>query len=244
MLNSNSASASNSGHYQERRVMVWSGAEQLEGTLSIPPHAHALVVFAYNRMGDSQRLLGNLDALAEAHRQAGLATLSVSLLTPEDEALDNATGFFRQNVGVLHQRISGITNWLIADDEVRSFNIGYFCVGASAAAALAAAATRPDAIHAVIAVDPPINTVRSYLPRLVARTLFITGERNTQEQDTINKALAEIASETTLDIVREARKRGLAYTLEVIPDVANVFENEQSLQKVEQLAVWWFTSYL
>ena len=244
MLNSNSASASDRGHYQERRVMVGSGPVLLEGTLSVPAGARALAVFAYDRMVNSERLLGSLDALAQAHRQAGLATLSVNLLRPEDEELDNATGFFRENVGVLHQRISGITNWLIADDDVRSFNTGYFCVGVSAAAALAAAATRPDAIHAVIAVDPPINLVRSYLPRLVARTLLITGERNTQEQDTIHKALAELASETTLDIVREARKRGLAYTLEVIPDVANVFENEQSLQKVEQLAIWWFTSYL
>ena len=79
--------------------MVGSGPVLLEGTLSVPAGARALAVFAYDRMVNSERLLGILDALAEAHRQAGLATLSVNLLRPEDEELDNATGFFRENVG-------------------------------------------------------------------------------------------------------------------------------------------------
>jgi putative phosphoribosyl transferase len=233
-----------SGTYQERRVMVWAGAVQLEGVLSIPAGAHALVVIASVRMGNSEQILGDLNDLADASRRAGLATLLVNLLTPEDEALDKTTGFFRENVYVLHRRIIGITNWLIANDETQSMAIGYFGVGVSAAAALAAAAKRPDAIHAIVAVAPRIDLVSSYLPRVVTPTLLITAERDTQALDMSRKALSELTSDTTLEIVTEARKRGLAHTLETVPGVANVFENELTLQKVEQLATRWFARYL
>ena len=42
------------------------------------------------------------------------------------------------------------------------------------------------------------------------------------------------------------RKNGsfFPHTLEAIPCVANVCENAQSRQQVEQLATWWFTSHL
>ncbi len=236
-------SASDNSNYQERRIMVWGGAVQLEGVLSIPEGAHALVVIAYDRMGNSEHILGDLNDLADASRGAGLAILLVNLLTPEDEALDKTTGFFRENVNVLHQRMKSITNWLIANAEPQSINMGYFGVGVSAAAALAAA-IRPDAVHAIVAVAPRIDLVRSYLPRVVTPTLLITAERDTQALDMSRKALSELTSDTTLDNVREARERGLAHMLEAIPGVVNIFENEQSLQKVEQLATWWFTRYL
>jgi hypothetical protein len=221
-----------------------------------------VVVIPYDRMGNWEH---SLNELASASRRAGLATLLVNLLTPEDEVVDKTTGFLRENVNVLHKRVLGITNWLIADAEPRSITIGYFGVGVSAAAALAAAARRPDAVHAIVAVAPRIDLVSAYLPRIVTPTLLIAGERDRQALDMSHKALSELTSDTTLDIVRgalvacwccltgadttldivrETRERGLAHTLEAVPGVADVFENEQSLHQVEQLATWWFTSHL
>ena len=237
-------SSSDDSNYQERKVKVWGGAVQLEGTLSIPEGTHALVVIAYERMGNSEYTLGSLNTLIDASSQAGLATLSVNLLTLEDEALDKTTRFFRENVSVLHQRIMGIANWLINNDETQSLSIGCFGAGVSAAASLAAAAVRPDAIHAIVAIDPRTDLVSSYLPRVVMPTLLIAAERDMQSIDMSLKALSELTSDTTLDIVREARERGLSHTLEAIPGVANVFENAQSLQKVGQLATHWFTRFL
>jgi putative phosphoribosyl transferase len=236
-----SISASDDSSYQERRVLVWGGPVQLEGILTIPQGAHAVVVIPYDRVGNWEH---SLNELADASRRAGLATLLVNLLTPEDEVVDKTTGFFRGNVDVLHRRVLGITNWLIADAEPRSITIGYFGVGLSAAAALAAAARRPDAIHAIVAVAPRIDLVSACLPRIVTPTLLIAGERDRQALDMSHKALSELTCDMTLDIVREARERGLAHTLEAISGVANVFENEQSLQQVEQLATWWFTNHL
>ncbi len=210
-------------NYQERRVLVWGGPVQLEGILTIPQGAHAVVVIPYDRMGNWEH---SLNELADASRRA--------------------------------KRVLGITNWLIADAEPRSITIGYFGVGVSAAASLAAAARRPDAVHAIVAVAPRIDLVSAYLTRIVTPTLLIAGERDRQALDMSHKALAELTCDTTLDIVRaagnlahttldivrEARERGLAHRLEAIPGVADVFENEQSLHQVEQLATWWFTSHL
>ncbi len=239
-----SISASDDSNYQERRVLVWGGPVQLEGILTIPQGAHAVVVIPYDRMGNWEYSLGDLNELADASRRAGLATLLVNLLTPEDEVVDKTTGFFRENVNVLHKRVLGITNWLIADAEPQSITIGHFGVGVSAAAALAAAARRPDAVHAIVAVAPRIDLVSTYLPRIVTPTLLIAGERDRQALDMSHKALAAFTSDTTLDIVREARERGFAHTLEAIPGVANVFENEQSLHQVASCSTWWFTSHL
>src|SRR5216683_3006368 len=236
-----SISANDDSNYQERRVLVWGGPVQLEGILTIPQGAHAVVVIPYDRMGNWEH---GLNELADASRRAGLATLLVNLFTPEDEVVDKTTGFLRENVNVLHQRVLGITNWLIADAEPQSITIGYFGVGVSAAAALAAAARRPDAVHAIVAVAPRIDLVSAYLTRIVTPTLLIAGERDRQALDMSHKALAELTCDTTLDIVREAGERGLAHRLEAVPGVADVFENEQSLHQVEQLATWWFTSHL
>ena len=49
---------------------------------------------------------------------------------------------------------------------------------------------------------------------------------------------------TTLDIVREARERGIPHMLKAIPEVTDVFENEQSVQQVGWLAAQWFVRYL
>ena len=75
-------------------------------------------------------------------------------------------------------------------------------------------------------------------------TLFIAGEKDTRSLDMSLKAIAEITTDTTLDIVREARERGLPHMLKAIPEVTDVFENEQSVQQVGWLAAQWFVRHL
>jgi putative phosphoribosyl transferase len=238
---------SSRGQEPKKQVRVLSDIVQLEGSLRLPESAAALVVIVYGRMEGSEHTpgdLGDLDELAGVMWRAGLATLAVNLLTPENEELDKTTGFFRENAELLHQRVIDITNWLITDVETRNLPIGYFGSGVSGAAALAAAAVRPDAVDAIVTIAPRTDLVSSYLPRLVAPTLFIAAEKDEQAQDMSRKALSELTSDTTLDDVRAARERGLAHTFEAIPGAANAFENEQALHKVEELAIGWFTRYL
>src|SRR6266487_947045 len=244
MLNSDSTSAGNPSGINEQRIMVSGGTVQLEGTLSIPDDARTLVVFAYYRVDNSQNTLSSLNMLADMCRNAGLSTLLVNLLTPEDEELDKTTLFFRENISVLHQRVIGIANWLIANVETRSGGFGYFGAGVCGAAMLAASAVRSDAVNAIVVVAPSTELVNLYLPRVVAPTLFIAPEKDTQALNMCRTSISELASDTTLDIVIQARQRGLANTLEIIPGVQNAFEDNQSLQKVGELTSEWFTRFL
>lgn len=57
-------------------------------------------------------------------------------------------------------------------------------------------------------------------------------------------AIALIATDTNLDIVTQARKGGLANTVEIISGVQNAFENNQSVYKVGELTTDWFTRFL
>jgi hypothetical protein len=244
MLNSDSTSEDNSSGMNEQKVIVSGGTVQLEGILSIPVDARALVVFAYYRVDNSQHTLSSLTMLADMCRSAGLSTLLVNLLTAEDEELDKTTLFFRENINVLHQRVIGIANWLIANADTRSGGFGYFGAGVCGTAILVASAVRPDAVNAIVAVTPDIELVNSYLPRVVAPTLFIAPEKDTQALNMSRTSISELASDTTLDIVLQARQRGLANTVEIIPGVQNAFEDNQSLQKVGELTTGWFTRFL
>ena len=85
------------------------GPVQLEGILSLPVSAHALVVIAYDRMGSSGH---NLNDLAEVSRRAGFATLVVNLLTPEDEAFEAIPGVANvcENAQSRHQ-VEQLATW-------------------------------------------------------------------------------------------------------------------------------------
>jgi hypothetical protein len=244
MLKNDSTSAGNTSGTIEQKVMVSGGTVQLEGILSIPPDARALIVFAYHRMGNPENTLSGLSMLADMCQRAGLSTLLVNLLTPEDEELDKTTQFFRENISVLHQRVIGIANWLIANVDTRNAGLGYSGAGVCGAATLAAAAVRPDAVNAVVAVSPSTELVKTYLPRVVAPTLFVAPERDEEALTMYRTSISELASDTNLDIVTQARKHGLANTLEIIPGVQNAFENDQSLKKVGELTTGWFTRFL
>jgi hypothetical protein len=78
----------------------------------------------------------------------------------------------------------------------------------------------------------------------VAPTLFIAPESDPQALHMSRTSLAELTTDTSLDTVIQARKRGLANTLEIIPEVTSAFENDQSLQKVGELTTGWFTRFL
>jgi putative phosphoribosyl transferase len=243
-LNNDNTSTGKSTESHEQTVMVSGGAVQLEGILSIPNDARALIVFAYDRLGDLGNTLNSLHLLTAKCHSTGLSTLMVNLLTSEEEELNKTTHFFQENIEVLHQRVIGITNWLIENANTHGLNLGYFGTNVCAAAILAASTVRPDAMNAIVAVEPRTDLVNSYLPRIVAPTLFIAPEKNGQALTSSRTAIALIATDTNLDIVTQARKGGLANTVEIISGVQNAFENNQSMYKVGELTSGWFTRFL
>lgn len=82
--------------------------------------------------------------------EAGLPTLLVDLLTPDEEAVHMRTGHLRFNIELLAKRLLGAAEWLKMLPETRQLAIGYFGASTGAAAALVAAAERPELAVAVV----------------------------------------------------------------------------------------------
>jgi putative phosphoribosyl transferase len=199
----------------------------LEGSLAIPERASGLVLFAHGR-GSSRRSPRNL-LVAEALQNAGLATLLFDLLTAEEEAEDRVTGQLRFDVELLATRVLGAAESTRAEAETRALRLGYFGASTGAAAALIAAAKRPDLAAAVVSRGGRPDLASAYLAEVVTPTLLIVGSR-----DTDVLALNEAAFEAL----------GGPRELTVVPGATHLFEEAGALDEVARIARAWFARYL
>ncbi|TME67707.1 MAG: alpha/beta hydrolase [Chloroflexi bacterium] len=168
---------------QARLVQVAAGALELAGDLSIPQNARGIVLLAQGSKHIEP--LSSYSLLADALYEAELATLLVHLLTEDEEQLDGETQFFRFNVSILYQRIIGISNWLTVNLETQNLTIGYFGSDATGAAALIAAAERPDLVYAIVVGEGRIDLARPYLTRVAAPTLLMVRDNDSAAQQMI-----------------------------------------------------------
>src|SRR5699024_9258407 len=129
-------------------VHVTAGRVVLEGDLARPEGAAGIVVFAHGS-GSSRHSPRNR-AVARALQEAGLATLLIDLLTPEEEKVDLQTAYFRFDIGLLAERLVGAAQWLKQQRETRGLPVGYFGASTGGGAALLAAAEDPDAVGAIV----------------------------------------------------------------------------------------------
>src|SRR6266850_1433241 len=108
----------------EQAVRVAAGPVFLDGDLSLPDGARGIVLFAHG--SGSSRLSPRNRYVAQLLNQAKLATLLVDLLTSEEEAVDLRTAQLRFDIGLLAERIVGVSDWLAENPETRHLHIGYF----------------------------------------------------------------------------------------------------------------------
>src|SRR3989304_10007835 len=131
----------------ERVAQIPAGSETLEGNLSIPDRARAVILFAHGS-GSSRHSPRNR-FVARVLNDAGLATLVTDLLTADEEEVDEVTRHLRFDITLLAQRLVEITAWLTVQPEAQEMRIGYFGASTGAAAALVAAAGRPAGVGAL-----------------------------------------------------------------------------------------------
>ncbi|HEU4525219.1 MAG TPA: hypothetical protein VFR62_09360 [Gemmatimonadales bacterium] len=112
------------------------GPVTLEGDLSVPEGAHAVVLFAHGS-GSSRHSPRNRRVAGQLHG-ARLATLLVDLLTPDEESADRRTGHLRFDIGLLAERLVEAADWLGRQPGTRDLALG--CFGASTGAAAAGGA--------------------------------------------------------------------------------------------------------
>jgi len=199
----------------------------LEGNLSIPEVAEGVVLFAHgsgsSRFSPRNRFVANILC------QGGLVTLLIDLLTSEEGDIDRYTRHLRFDIDLLADRLAGATDWILERADTRDLNIGYFGSSTGAAAALVAAAQRPDVIDAVVSRGGRPDLARRALRQVKTPTLLIVGGNDVQVLGLNRQALAQLREE----------KR-----LEIVPGAGHLFEEPGALETVAQLAQQWFVDHL
>jgi putative phosphoribosyl transferase len=212
---------------EEREVRVWVGSVILEGNLDIPESARGVVLFAHG--SGSGRHSPRNRYVAEELRQAGLGTLLIDLLTPEEEEIDLRTRHLRFDIGMLADRLVGTTNWLKRDPNTRNLRVGYFGASTGAGAALVAAAERPEEVGAIVSRGGRPDLAGDALARVRAPTLLIVGENDVPVIEMNREAMEQLRVEKELEIVSGA---------------THLFEEPGALEEVARLASGWCVRHL
>ena len=121
------------------------------------------------------------------------------------------------------------TDWAGENKDTAGLPVGYFGASTGAAAALVAAAERPELVRAIVSRGGRPDLAGDALSKVKAPTLFIVGGRDFPVIDLNWSAIAQLRVEK--DLV-------------VVPDATHLFEESGALQQVAQLALEWFGKYV
>lgn len=152
----------------------------------------------------------------------------MDLLTPPEEVQDARTAHLRFDIELLAERVVSSIDWLTAwHDEAPP--LGCFGASTGAAAALVAAAARPDVVGAVVSRGGRPDLAGRALADVSAPTLLIVGGDDRQVIDLNEAALGMLRCEKALEIVAGA---------------THLFEEPGALEQVAELAGNWFVRHL
>ena len=200
---------------------------RLVADIVLPPDATGTVLFAHGS-GSSRRSPRNR-AVADVLNEHALATVLVDLLTPQEEQLDIQTAQLRFDIGNLARRLVGIVDWLATGEQIPRLPVGLFGASTGAAAALVAAADRPDVVGAVVSRGGRPDLAGPALPRVRAATLLLVGGHDEQVIELNEDARRQMTTETDLRIV---------------PGATHLFEEPGALEQVADEAARWLRDHL
>ncbi|WP_024873674.1 dienelactone hydrolase family protein [Saccharomonospora piscinae] len=206
---------------------VATGTTALSGELTVPADARGVVAFAHGS-GSSRRSPRNV-AVARSLQDQRLATLLFDLLTAEEGSRDAATGELRFDIGLLAGRLVTAVDQLHGAATTRTLPLGLFGASTGAAAALVAAARRPELVKAVVSRGGRPDLAGAALTDVECPTLLIVGGQDSQVLRLNEQA---------------ARRLAGPCELEVVPGATHLFEEPGALEQVSDLAAAWFTHHL
>jgi putative phosphoribosyl transferase len=212
----------------ENTVSIPAGEVTLAGDLAIPNEATAIVLFVHG--SGSSRFSPRNRFVAHTLQSRGLATLLFDLLTAGEEAIDQRTAHLRFDIQLLTGRLVAVTDWATENPKTRSLRVGYFGASTGAAAALVAAAQRPEAVGAIVSRGGRPDLAGKALGYVHAPTLLIVGGDDEPVITMNREALAEL--------------RGAAKKLVIVPGATHLFEEPEALDEVARLAGEWFVEHL
>jgi putative phosphoribosyl transferase len=209
------------------QVAVPAGDAVLEGDLVVPAGATGIVAFAHGS-GSSRHSPRN-KRVSDTLNEAGLGTLLVDLLTPAEEAVDRVTAQHRFDIALLARRLVAAVDWL-RHTATPELPVGLFGASTGAAAALVAAAERPNDVRAIVSRGGRPDLAGAALARVRAATLLIVGGRDPQVLELNRLALGALGA--------------VEKQLVIVPGATHLFEEPGTLDEVARLAADWFSRHL
>ncbi len=214
---------------QQAATIVPVGRIELAADLAVPDRAKGLVLFAHGS-GSSRHSPRNRH-VADVLNRGAIGTILIDLLTEEEEAVDLRTAELRFDIPLLGRRVAAITDWISKQPGLKDLGLSYFGASTGAAAALVAAAERPQIVRAVVSRGGRPDLAGSALRGVLAPTLFIVGEEDPVVLDLNRAAIAQLPRQTE-------------HKLEVIPGATHLFEEPGTLDQAAALARDWFRTHL
>jgi putative phosphoribosyl transferase len=208
----------------EPLISIPSSQVMLEGILEVPRTPSGIVVFSHG--SGSGRNSPRNRYVAQELQRAGLGTLLLDLLTPEEDQ-DYEVRF---DIELLTGRLSDAVRFVRKHAATRSLQVGLFGASTGAASALRVAAAMPGDVKAVVSRGGrPDLAGNETLPLVGAPTLLIVGGRDHGVIE-LNQAAYD----------RMSCVKGI----NIVPGATHLFEESGALERVASLAVDWFSRHL
>ncbi|MFD3534754.1 dienelactone hydrolase family protein [Streptomyces sp. NPDC058664] len=208
-----------------RKATVPADGALLTGELVTPGPVRSVVLFAYDSSGSRHRPRNR--TVAAALRRAGSGTLLLDLLTEREEREDALTVEHRFDIPLLARRLVAAIDWLDEGPDASGLPVGLFGAGTVAAAALVAAAERPERVYAVAAWEGRPDLAGDALERVRAPVLLIAGgDDGTVVR--LNRAAAE--------------RLPAPHRVLVVNGARYLFEKPEALAQVTDAVSDWFVS--
>ncbi|MEV0637507.1 dienelactone hydrolase family protein [Streptomyces sp. NPDC050619] len=203
-------------------VTVPVDGEVLPGDVMVPDDARAVVLFAHGS-GSSRRSPRNRMVAAEL-RTAGLGTVLMDLLTEREDRTDAVTAEHRFDIPLLGGRLVAVIDWLASQPDTKGLPVALFGASTGAAAALVAAAERPDRILTVVSRGGRPDLAGDALERVRASVLLVVGGED-REVIRLNQ--------------QAARRLAGPHSLRVVPGATHLFEEPGALEQVAEVTRNW-----
>ncbi|WP_291843489.1 alpha/beta family hydrolase [Maricaulis sp.] len=194
----------------------------LPGLLRMPEMAAGLIIFAHG--SGSSRFSPRNNHVADALGRAGFATLLFDLLLSDEEA-DRRNVF---DIPVLARRVCHAIDWAAAASLVTGLPIGLFGASTGSAAALSAAAERPESVAAIVSRGGRPDLALAVLDKVEAPTLLLVGSRDGEVLRLNQLAYARL---------RQPKR------LQVIAGASHLFTEPGTLDMVINAATGWFRRF-
>ena len=201
------------------------GSESIGADLGFPNESpHGLVILAHG--GGSTRHSYRNRYLAGRLRMEGWATLRVDLLTPAEQAGD-AAGDVRFDIGLISERLQTATEWASRTAVPGADRIVLLGASTGAAAAISAAAARPDLVAGVASRGGRVDLAGTALQQVRAPVLMVVGGADVETLQRNRDSAGRITS---------------AKRIVVVPGAGHTFEEPGALGAVGEHVVRWIAS--